>query len=103
MDNRLMIRYTCPVCFFPDLEDPPKDYNICPCCGIEFGYEDANRTHEELRQNWIECGMKWWSTVSEDRIPKNWNPEEQLKRGYEQTLSRTPGKDEVTELSGTKD
>ena len=34
-------------------------YDICVCCGIEFGYEDDNLTEiRKSRQKWIENGMK---------------------------------------------
>lgn len=41
--------YTCPVCAYERMPYPPKNYNICPCCGVEFGYEDFVATHRELR------------------------------------------------------
>jgi len=56
--------FPCPICGFPDLDEPPYDsdgenpsFDICPCCGIEFGYEDCGRSHSELRvldQAWYE-------------------------------------------------
>ncbi len=55
-----MTRFTCPVCFYPDMEDPPQDGNICPCCGTEFGNDDYAMTHEELRDEWIAEGMPWF-------------------------------------------
>ena len=42
-----MGRYICPVCGYAYLEEPPRDekgrpsFDICDCCGIEFGYEDC--------------------------------------------------------------
>ena len=78
--------YTCPVCGFPGLYEAAYDkagassFEICPCCGIEFGYEDARRSHEELRQKWIAEGMKWHF----GSVPSNWNPITQLvKAGFE--------------------
>ncbi len=70
--------YTCPVCGYDKLEEPPTDYNICECCGTEFGYHDANCSHEELRRLWIADGMPW----RDRRIPPppNWNPAAQLMR-----------------------
>lgn len=49
----------CPVCGY--LGCLIEDWHICPCCGTEFGYDDAGRTHAELRRRWIDGGMKWWS------------------------------------------
>ncbi len=71
------MKYPCPVCGYY-MEDPPRDYNICPSCGTEFGYHDAGRTHEELRNIWIKSGAEWWSPV--DRKPERWNAYIQLLR-----------------------
>jgi hypothetical protein len=65
----------CPVCGFR-LMYPATDHRICPCCGTEFGYDDAGRSHEELREVWVENGARWWSPV--DPTPPGWNPREQL-------------------------
>jgi hypothetical protein len=66
--------YTCPVCYFARMVDPPKDYNICVCCGTEFGNDDESRTHAQLRQHWISSGAKWFFRES----PPLWNPWKQL-------------------------
>lgn len=58
--------YTCPVCDFDLLVDPPQDYNICPCCGTEFELDDQMYTHAELRARWIAGGRKWWSRARPD-------------------------------------
>ncbi len=47
-----MKNYTCPVCF-SKMEDPPENYNICPTYMTEFGYNDFNATHAELREEWL--------------------------------------------------
>jgi predicted amidophosphoribosyltransferase len=47
-----MTAHMCPVCGY-GMEDPPQDYNICPCCGTEFGLHDAERTHDQLRSSMI--------------------------------------------------
>jgi hypothetical protein len=72
--------FTCPVCGWDRIEEDPmgRTFEICPCCGTEYGYQDAGRTHAELRQDWIEDGMAWWSCVR--AAPDGWNPQEQLKR-----------------------
>jgi hypothetical protein len=36
------------------LVDPPKDYNLCPRCGTEFGKDDMEFTHE--REVWVNAG-----------------------------------------------
>jgi hypothetical protein len=66
--------YTCPVCYYTGMQDPPKDYNICECCGTEFGNDDEAHSHEELRTRWIEGGAKWFFRAA----PVGWNPWTQL-------------------------
>jgi hypothetical protein len=53
------MKYTCPVCMFPRLPYPPRDYHICPCCGTEFGNDDADFSYEQLREMWIAGGANW--------------------------------------------
>jgi hypothetical protein len=84
------VRSTCPVCghsldFKPWRGDSAAD-ELCPCCGIQFGYDDAaggdpderKRVHREWRQRWISSGMPW-SSVGK-KPPPDWDPREQLKR-----------------------
>jgi hypothetical protein len=68
-------RFPCPVCGFP-LKYPADDFNICPSCGVEFGYETAGRTFDELRREWIRAGAHWTSRV--DERPTTWNAWKQL-------------------------
>lgn len=65
----------CPVCGY-GMSEPPRDYNICPSCGTEFGVNDVNSSIPELRAEWLQTGPKWWSTT--DPRPENWNPFTQL-------------------------
>jgi hypothetical protein len=79
----------CPVCGY-DLEfkpwdgDSPSD-EICPSCGIQFGYHDAGpdgeitraETYEEWRAAWIASGMVWHQGWSDP--PPGWDPRQQLK------------------------
>lgn len=82
----------CPVCgyllgFLPwGPFGESASHEICPCCGIEFGYhddalledpKDRQKVWDEWRKHWIEGGMKWWSKAREP--PENWNPVVQLK------------------------
>jgi len=73
----------CPVCGFPRLDEPPYDedgcatFGICPSCGTEFGYDDSNIKHEELRRRWIEKGMPWWS--QRQGPPEGWDGHRQLR------------------------
>ncbi|RBP15900.1 hypothetical protein DFR50_107170 [Roseiarcus fermentans] len=84
----------CPVCGYDGLEEPAYDdvgapsYEICPCCGIEFGYEDASRSHESLREEWIAKGMPWWA---DDKPPPGWDPVQQVR-----SLTEGPGIDGAT-------
>lgn len=71
------MRYHCPVCMFPKLPYPPRDYHICPCCGTEFGNDDAEFSYEQLREMWIAAGPYWFF----GRPPDNWNPWMQLIEG----------------------
>lgn len=65
----------CPVCGFK-MDAPPRDYNICPSCGTEFGLHDANASIIELREAWIKTGPKWASAT--DHQPPDWDPYAQL-------------------------
>jgi hypothetical protein len=73
---------TCPVCGYPHLSEPAYDesgcasFEICPSCGTEFGYDDATKSIETLRQEWLDAGARWWS---KDRHPPlGWSGIKQL-------------------------
>src|SRR5262245_44602595 len=49
-------------------------YEVCPCCGFEFGNDDEpgtapGATFEDYRQDWISKGNNWFD---EERRPTNW-------------------------------
>ena len=73
----------CPVCRYegPDAaayeEIGCPTYEICPCCGTQFGYDDFALTHAELRARWIEGGAKWWASRP---APAGGDPARQLAR-----------------------
>jgi hypothetical protein len=74
--------HRCPVCCYPDLDEPAYDelgcasFEICPCCGTEFGYDDSGASHEELRRRWLARGAPWFSR---SRLPPpGWSAVEQL-------------------------
>ena len=69
------MRYTCPVCGFR-MPDPAADFNICPSCGTEFGYDDTGKTHAQLRAQWLRGGAQWWSPQAP---PPGWDGYEQLE------------------------
>jgi hypothetical protein len=78
-------KYICPVCGYDDLNEAPyKDYDaktaasfeICPCCGTEFGYTDDEISWLELRKRWIKSGHNWFSKTT--KKPKKWSYASQL-------------------------
>jgi hypothetical protein len=78
--------YECPVCGFPELDDPPRSsdgsasFEICPSCYFQFGFDDDDQkfSYEQWRVAWIERGMPWRAVGTEP--PTGWNPAEQLRR-----------------------
>ena len=48
MNKKKEQKYICPVCGFNDLKEAPfglnqePSYEICPCCGFEFGFDGGN-------------------------------------------------------------
>jgi hypothetical protein len=85
----------CPVSGYDELREPAYDcfgdasFEICPCCGIEFGYEDASRSHESLRNDWIAKGMHWHSSVKAP--PPGWDPSAAAAFGDEPLKTRDCG------------
>lgn len=76
--------FTCLVCGYNKLEEIPYDkcgnasYEICPCCGFEFGFDDYSEgnSFHEYRNQWIESGAEWFHKSSK---PKKWAIKDQLK------------------------
>ncbi|KAA5536816.1 hypothetical protein F0919_03860 [Taibaiella lutea] len=51
-------------------------YEICPCCGVEFGNEDyILESVRSYRKKWLDNGTNWFINKAK---PLNWTPEEQL-------------------------
>jgi hypothetical protein len=79
--------YTCPVCGFDQLDDPPVDedgdglFEICPSCGFQFGVTDDDKgfTYESWRSRWVGKGMPWDSEGIEPP-PEGWDPKRQLEK-----------------------
>jgi len=80
----------CPVCGY-DLDFTPwkgesAADEMCPCCGIQFGYDDfaggqpelRPRIYAQWRDKWMREGMRWSSRGIEP--PPGWNAAEQLRR-----------------------
>lgn len=70
--------YDCPVCGYAALPRPPKQFGICPCCGTEFELDDDEKSHLQLRIEWLDAGAPWFSTRMS--VPPNWNPLQQLAK-----------------------
>jgi hypothetical protein len=76
--------HTCPVCGYPELEEPPRSpsgggsYEICPSCGFQFGVDDDDKgiTYDEWRVRWKEKGQAWSSRGNV--APRGWNANSQL-------------------------
>jgi hypothetical protein len=76
-------KYICPVCGFPELNEPPfgvssePSYEICSCCGFEFGFDcgDDKQTFAKFRQNWLAHGAPWFMPGLK---PIGWDVEKQL-------------------------
>jgi len=69
--------YTCPVCGYNELPEPPEDWMICPCCNTMFGYSDENWGVDALRREWIQMGARWGS--EDIPPPPSWSPVVQLR------------------------
>ncbi len=75
--------FTCPVCGFAGLSEPPYDahgcasFEICPSCGTEFGYDDATWSHADIRKAWVAAGCPWRSQIIHPA--PDWNAGEQLQ------------------------
>jgi len=54
---------------FDQLPYPAADYHVCPCCGTEFGNDDAEYSHDQLREMWLAGGAHWFFGAP----PANWN------------------------------
>ena len=75
-------RYRCRICGL-QLDDPPwgedgqtPDFTFCPCCGVEFGYQDASiKGIRAYRQSWINAGATWQDPKAK---PLGWDLDEQL-------------------------
>jgi hypothetical protein len=71
------MNFICPVCGYDEMDAPPRNYEICSCCGTEFGNDDQLQTHDQLREQWIRRGALWFFREP----PANWDPWRQLILG----------------------
>jgi len=55
------------------------DYEMCACCGGEFGFDDdihaCGKPIQEYRSKWIDEGANFYNP---SKRPENWNLEVQL-------------------------
>lgn len=53
-------------------------FEICECCGVEFGYEDSSlQGILNYREQWLRNGAKWFAAR---RKPDNWDVDAQLNQ-----------------------
>jgi len=79
-----MDQYFCFVCGKSAGTDPPwgeggdcPTFEICPCCGCEFGYEDCRASGiKKNRMAWIAKGCPWFNPMQR---PDGWNVTDQLR------------------------
>ncbi len=73
--------FTCPVCRYAGLYEAPYDdrgvgsYEICPCCGFEFGLDegtDREAAFAAWRAQWLRDGCPWFSSAR--TAPEGWAP-----------------------------
>lgn len=100
-------KHVCPVCGWRELETPPYEnmppapqavistvkppysetwgtasYEVCTCCGYEFGYDDdpgggqGGLSFAAYLRNWCNDGMNW---LAPSARPQNWSLAQQLK------------------------
>lgn len=51
-------------------------FDICPCCGVEFGNEDYTfESAKRYRAKWIDGGASWFMPKKK---PSNWDIQEQM-------------------------
>lgn len=80
MPDRLEV---CRVCGLQQAEPPwgrdgrSPTFDICDCCGTEFGYEDVTpAAARTARGRWLAGGARWWVPA---RKPVGWDVAKQLR------------------------
>lgn len=52
-------------------------FDICSCCGVEFGYEDISiYSIQNFRSKWLSLGAKWFNSKLQ---PQEWDIDKQFK------------------------
>ena len=67
----------CPICGFPfgqplEEHEVRKSYDICECCGCEYGVDDT----PSYRTQWLASGAPWFHVSSR---PGDWDLQAQLQ------------------------
>jgi hypothetical protein len=58
-------------------DDETPTFDICSCCGVQFGYQDCNEIYvKKFREDWLKKEAKWFTPKQK---PDNWVLEDQLK------------------------
>jgi hypothetical protein len=98
------MKFTCPCCGYAELSRPSyqnligppfqsdakppysrfygePSYDVCGCCGFEFGNDDdpgttEPETFDHYLRKWIENGCVWFNPSAK---PVNWNLKKQLQ------------------------
>lgn len=81
VDNELN---RCRVCglFLKDLKPwgesgTEPTFDMCPCCGVEFGYGDRSPESARMtRERWLGGGARW---DKKQKQPPNWDAKKQLE------------------------
>lgn len=76
--------YMCRVCGLQQ-DDPPwgedgntPSFEICDCCGTEFGYHDATpQAVSNTRREWLSENVQWFNPKAK---PEHWILENQLQQ-----------------------
>lgn len=63
MHNKLYYCRVCGLYHVPPpwgLDNKTPSFEICVCCGVEFGYEDTtDEMVEQYRDEWLRSGAQW--------------------------------------------
>lgn len=58
-------------------DEKSPTYEICSCCGVEFGYGDTTLNNvRALRSDWVKGGCGWEES---DAKPKDWDATSQMQ------------------------
>ncbi len=95
---RFAMHFLCPVCAYPQLDGPPRNDLICPCCGTHFGLDDYAQTPAQLRSAWLRAGANWFSRRTPP--PPRWSARRQLaEAGFSAAEGEEAGEEREPALS----